>query len=196
MDFKKLSQIVDDKKIIIVLLGVLITIIPTTSGYFLPKTHLELYVENELIIFGKVIDSKVKSESNQIPITSYDIKILQHVKGNTEKNQIIILGLGALNSTSQVDNQTILSVGQELVLFLNQQEDGNWFISPYSFPSDFEYLNTQFILSPLKLYKSGIPGSEIQCKSSLKLAFKSTNESPVCLTPETFDKLSERKWIK
>jgi hypothetical protein len=199
MKYKKISHIRYRKKIIIMifLVGISITLLPDASGYFLPKNNLELYLENELIVLGKVLSSSdVVDESNYTPRTAYEIKILQHVKGHTETKEITVMGLGSLNSTRQVDNQTILSEGQQVLLMLNGQDDGGWFISPYSFPSDSLYPDSQFILPPLKLYKAGLSVDEINCKSSLKLALKSINDSPVCLTPESFDKLFEREWIK
>jgi len=199
MNYKKTSHIRYRKKIIIMifLVGISITLLPYASGYFLPKTHLELYVENELIVMGQVLSSSdVVDESNYTPRTAYEIIILQHVKGNTETNEITVVGLGSLNSTRQVDNQTILSDGQKVLLILNGQDDGGWFISPYSFPSDSLYPDSQFILPPLKLYKAGIAIEEIHCKSNLELGIKSSNGSPVCLKPESMDILFNRGWIK
>ena len=199
MNYKKNPHLRYQKEIIIIifLAWISITLLPSASGYFLPMTHLELYIEHELIVMGKVLSSNdVVDESNYTPRTAYEIIILQHVKGHTETNEITVMGLGSLNATRQIDNQTILSEGQQVLLMLNGQDDGGWFISPYSFPSDSLYPDSQFILSPLKLYKAGIPSSEIHCKTSLKLALKYTNDSPVCLTPESFDKLLEREWIK
>ncbi|WP_246282159.1 hypothetical protein [Nitrosopumilus ureiphilus] len=50
-----------------------------------------------------------------------------------------------------------------------------------------------YIISPLKQFKSGIPIDEIQCKESLTLVAR-YDGSPVCVNPETKEKLLERGW--
>lgn len=50
--------------------------------------------------------------------------------------------------------------------------------------------------TPLKQFNFGIPASEIQCKEGLNLALKSSDESPICLIPETKEILIERGWAK
>jgi len=198
-EFKKKSKIIFPKKIIVVIfiLGISLIFLPSVSGYLLPKTNLDLYLENELIVMGQVISLKdVKDDSNFTPRTAYEIIILQHIKGNTETNEITVVGLGSLNSTRQLDTQNIMSEGQYALLILNEPTEGYWFISPYSISSDSLNPDSQFILPPLKLYKAGIPIEEIHCKSNLELALKSSNESPVCLKPESIDLLFNRGWIK
>lgn len=199
MNFQIFSYLRIRRKItvMIFLIGISITFLPFVSGYLLPKTNLDLYLENELIVMGQVISLKdVKDDSNFTPRTAYEIIILQHIKGNTETNEITVIGLGSLNSTRQLDTQNIMSKGQYALLFLNEPTEGYWFISPYSISSESLNPDSHFILPPLKLYKAGIPIEEIHCKSNLELALKSSNESPVCLTPKTKDILSNRGWIK
>jgi len=48
--------------------------------------------------------------------------------------------------------------------------------------------------SPLKQFKSGIPIDEIQCKKGLVFAQKGTNGNPICVKPESQQKLIERGW--
>lgn len=52
------------------------------------------------------------------------------------------------------------------------------------------------LLSPLKQLKSGITVDEIQCKEELHLAIKTSNGNPICIKPETRQKLIERGWAK
>ena len=183
--------------VMIFLITISVTLIPSASGYLLPSTNLDLYLENELIVMGQVLSLRdVKDDSNTTPRTAYEIIILQHIKGNTETNKITVVGLGSLNSTMQLDNQTIMSEGQRALLFLNKLIDGYWHVSPYSTSSDSLNPDSQFILPPLKLYKAGIPIEDIHCKSNLELAIKSSNSSPVCLTSESMDILYNRGWIK
>ena len=51
-------------------------------------------------------------------------------------------------------------------------------------------------MSPLQQFKSGIPINEIQCKEELVLITKSSDGSPVCVNPETKQKLIDRRWAK
>jgi hypothetical protein len=186
------------KKIIVMicLIGMAMTF-PFANGYLIPSSKLDLYLEHELIVLGKVLSSRdVVDNSNQTPRTEYQLIILQNIKGKTETSEITAVGLGSLNSTRQLDNQTILSKGQQALLMLTKDTDGNWFISPYSVSSDSLNPDEQFILPPLKLYKAGISIDDINCKSNLDFALKSSNGNPVCLTSESKDKLSKRGWIK
>ena len=55
-------------------------------------------------------------------------------------------------------------------------------------------VNKAQIESPLKQFKTGIPIKDIQCRNDLVLVIKLGNSSPVCVKPETSDKLLERGW--
>ncbi len=199
MNYEVFSPFRSRKKITIMifLIGISITFLPSASGYLLPKTHLDLYLENELIVMGQVLSLKdVEDGPLTTPRTAYEIKILQHIKGTTETNEITVLGLGSLNSTIQFEGQIIMYEGQQSLLMLNELIDGNWTISTYSIFSDSYNPDSQFILPPLKLYKAGIPIEEIHCKSNLELGIKSSSGSPVCLKPESIDTLYDRGWIR
>lgn len=50
------------------------------------------------------------------------------------------------------------------------------------------------IESPLKQFKSGTPIGEIQCEEGLELTLKASDGSPICVKPETKQKLIERGW--
>ena len=50
--------------------------------------------------------------------------------------------------------------------------------------------------SPKKQLLNGVLAEEIKCKEGLELAFKNTNNSPVCVKPGTLQKLIERGWAK
>jgi hypothetical protein len=181
----------------IFLIGISIMFLPSASGYLLPMTHLEVYLESELIVMGEVLSLKdVKDDTNFTPRTAYEIIILQHIKGNTETNEITVVGIGSLNSTMQIEDQIIMYEGQKSLLMLNELIDGNWHISSYSIFSDSYNPDSQFILPPLILYKAGIAIEEIHCKSNLELGIKSSNGSPVCLKPESVDILYKRGWIQ
>jgi hypothetical protein len=51
------------------------------------------------------------------------------------------------------------------------------------------------IPSPLQQMKNGTSIEDIQCTQPLILFFKAEDNSPVCLTVQTAEKLSERKWL-
>jgi len=50
------------------------------------------------------------------------------------------------------------------------------------------------ILSPKHQVKYGMPENDVVCKDDLKLIFKSTDNSPACVTPSTAEKLIQRGW--
>lgn len=50
------------------------------------------------------------------------------------------------------------------------------------------------VLSPLKQVNNGVSLESITCKDKLELVFKSSNNSPACVKPETAEKLMERGW--
>jgi len=188
-----------DKKIILLLFltGFAILLPSPVNGYFISKSHLELYLDHDLIIFGRVLSSSnVVDDFNKTPRTQYQIEILQPIKGKTQTSEITVVGLGSINSTRHLEDETILSKGQQGILMLTKDDHGTWAISPYSVFSDSINPDEQFILPPLKLYKANIAIDDINCKSNLKFALKYFNDNPICLTPESKDKLSERGWIK
>jgi len=188
-----------DKKIILLLFltGFAILLPSAVTGYFISKSHLELYLDHDLIIFGRVLSSSnVVDDFNKTPRTQYQIEILQPIKGKIQTGEITVVGLGSTNSTRQLEDQIILSKGQQGILMLTKDEAGTLTISPYSVFSESLNPDAQFILPPLKLYNANISIEDINCKSNLEFALKSFNENPVCLTPESKDRLSQRGWIK
>jgi hypothetical protein len=52
------------------------------------------------------------------------------------------------------------------------------------------------LLSPLKQFKSGIPPEQVLCKEGLEIAIKKSNWQPLCLTPDTKEKLIQRGWAE
>ncbi|MCV0366370.1 MAG: hypothetical protein K5798_03770 [Nitrosopumilus sp.] len=46
--------------------------------------------------------------------------------------------------------------------------------------------------SPLKQFKSGIPSEQVSCKDVLEIVIKKSNGYPLCLTPDTKEKLIQR----
>jgi hypothetical protein len=69
---------------------------------------------------------------------------------------------------------------------------GTYFVENYS--SKMEHPAKTF--SPLKQFKSGIPASDVKCGSDFQLILKIEDVSPVCVKPDTAQKLIERGWAK
>src|SRR5690349_21108243 len=47
---------------------------------------------------------------------------------------------------------------------------------------------------PLKQIDNGIPTEDIKCSNDLKLIYKASNKYPVCVKPQTAEKLIQRGW--
>jgi hypothetical protein len=185
------------KLIVIIFSIVIISIeLPNVDGYLLPKSALEKYLEHDYIILGKVISLEDTFNNFTTPKTTYQIEVLQPIKGQILSEIVEISGLGAKNATRHLDNETIFSDGQKAIFMLNKKTDGSWFISPYTTSSESQNPDSEFILPPLKLFNAGIMYEEIHCKSYLKLGLKTSNLQPVCLKPESFSKLFDRQWIQ
>jgi hypothetical protein len=181
---------------IVVLIGITSVTVSPVSGYLLPKTALEKYLEHDIIVLGTIISLEEQDDTNSTPRTNYQIEVLQPIKGELELDNIWVVGLGAKNSSKHLDNETIFVKGQEGIFMLNKKSDKTLFISPYTTTSESQNPDSEFILPPLKLFKAGISTNEIHCKSHLKFGLKASNLQPVCLKPDSFSKLSERQWIK
>jgi hypothetical protein len=63
--------------------------------------------------------------------------------------------------------------------------------------SKFDTKQNKLILkSPKVQIKNGVEPQNILCKEDLELIFKSTDNSPACVKPESIPKLIERGWAK
>lgn len=79
-------------------------------------------------------------------------------------------------------------------------------VAPSTIPENFPYHGSEvpqrciketiLFIPPLQQLKSGISANDIVCKEGFELIFKSTNDSPACVKPETKTKLIERGWTK
>jgi hypothetical protein len=78
---------------------------------------------------------------------------------------------------------------------------GNYLLNGrvYKVMSNFSISNKFFSVlpeTPLKQFKSGIPSEQISCKEGLEIALKKNNWHPLCLTPDTKEKLIQRGWAE
>ena len=170
-------------------IGFVTLMIPAADAGLLKKSTMDMYLENDLIVFGKI--TSARDYGDEASQTEYQIEIIQYVKGDKSQNKITAIGLGSLNATRHLDNEAIFLEGQQVFLFLNIPA-GTFFISPYS-RSVESFEPDSFILPPLKLFNAGITIDEINCKSSLVLVLK-INDTPACIKPESVDSLIKRGW--
>ena len=61
-------------------------------------------------------------------------------------------------------------------------------------PRENEFRNYSY-LAPLKQVEKGILPTDVLCKEGMELVFKKTNGNPICLSPNTVEKLIERNWL-
>ncbi len=164
-------------------------------GMLLPKTNLEHYQENDLILIGNVTSLTENAAEN---ITDYEIKVEKFMKKTkvlTSSSTIFATGSGAISSENIKSTDKIFNVNDRVFLFLNEKE-GKYQMSSYSFSAVLFNPDDEFLLPPLTLHRAGISSDEIVCKDNLELIIKANNNSPACVTPDTKEKLVERGWTK
>ena len=64
------------------------------------------------------------------------------------------------------------------------------------FDINLEIETASSIVPPLKQIENGIEPEKVNCKEGLELIFKTSNNSPACVKPESITKLVERGWAK
>ncbi len=171
---------------------VLVTFGQNVDARLQAKTPLDLYVENELILVGKVISLNENSTANQ---TEYKIKVEKYLKSPKEFDIINATGHGAKSSEIHTSVEKIFDKGARVLLFLNQM-DGIYNISPYSVNAETFDPDSDFILPPLRLFKAGISPEDIVCRGDLTLVFKAKNNFPACVEPDSISKLTTLGWIR
>ena len=155
-----------------------------------PKTNLELYLENEVILIGEIISAEEFSKQGH---TRYDIKVEKYLKNPQPSNDITAFGGGTKSGpVSSIDK--VFDKGDRVFLLLNSN-NGNYQISIYSVWAESFNPDSDFIISPLKLYKAGIPADDIVCKNALILVQKLSDNSPACVKQASIEKLIERGWL-
>jgi len=174
--------------LIVLVMGLLL--IPPIDARTQPKTNLELYVENEIILIGEIISAEEFSKQGH---TKYDIKVEKYLKNPQPSNDITAFGGGTKSGpVSSIDK--VFDKGDRVFLLLNSN-DGNYQISIYSVWAESFNPDSEFIISPLKLYKAGIPVDDIVCKDTLVLVQKLSDSSPACVKQSSIEKLIERGWL-
>ena len=80
------------------------------------------------------------------------------------------------------------SSGRLFSIILNVGKD----FAQYKAPDNKLFLDR---LSPLKQVKLGISPLDVKCKEGFMLVIKTSDDSPACVSPLTYNKLVERGWI-
>jgi len=165
-------------------------LIQSTDARLIPKSNVELYVENEVILIGFVTSTFVTDSKD----TQYTINVEQYVK-NPQDNSIVAIGRGSTDSENLASIDKIFKIGDRVLLFLNTSND-RYLISPYSVNAQLLDLDADFLPPPLKLYKAGVLVEEISCKQGMSLLIKATNDFPACIKQNSIEKLVTRGWGK
>ena len=161
------------------------------DAMLLAKTNLDHYVENDLIVLGKI------SSVNELPDkteTEYQIIVERYLKSPKNADLITAFGQGVKSGSFQSSIDIIFDKGNRVLLLLNKIEE-KYVISPYSFRAESFNPDFDFILPPLKLYKAGISSEDIVCHGHLVLVIKSTNGMPACVRENHIERLVSVGWL-
>ena len=171
---------------LIALVGLLV---PSIDAILQPKTDLELYLENEIILIGEI---KSLQEFPKQGHTEYDVIVERYLKNPQPTDNITAFGGGT--SESVISVQKVFGEGDRVFLLLNSN-NGDYKISLYSVWAGSFNPDLDFIIPPLKLYNAGIPAEDIVCKSMFVLVQRLSDDSPACIKPESIEKLVVIGWL-
>jgi len=181
------SKIIIATFLILILFGLNIDV----SALLPPQSNLEKFLNSDTILMGTVDSLKILTvPENEMPQTSYDIKVTRYLKNNLNEQILSVVAMGSTESPPVLTGK-IFEKGQNVFLYLIIS-DGKYIVSPHS----VVYLDnfTEFLIPPpLKLLKNGVTPSDIPCKSFHQKVFKPSG-IPACVTPETAESLVTRNW--
>lgn len=170
---------------------------PIGSWYeYIPREPFELQKDVKVLSFGDIPthfrifdieDSRCPSDVQCV----WEGQVVVHVDVTVNWEQ---LGIYSISLNEPLDG-SLIQLDQYYLQLLK--------VEPYpdSIKSlhDSDYVVTmKFIsktLSPLKQVSNGVSPENIVCKEELELIFKSSDNSPACVKPETAEKLIERGWL-
>lgn len=121
----------------------------------------------------------------------YEVTIEPHIPYNWDKEKLDESYKIKLNDTGTYNVISYASFG------LHEEDIDplqTWYL--YSEPLKITVKSENEIPTPLKQFKSGIPLEEIQCREGLGPLVKTSDSHPICVKPETKQKLIERGWAK
>jgi hypothetical protein len=131
-----------------------------------------------LVLPRILVDSKTDISNDDDFIVLLDSKEVSRSDIPSEKLRILIIPF--YDDTSQIN-----------VIGVNYPEHAGENACEKKHEPPFSYL-----LSPLKQFNYGIPPEQVSCKEGLEIAIKKSNWQPLCLTPDTKEKLIQRGWAE
>ncbi len=163
------------------------------SDSIIQKIELDCVWPNLLIYMQ---EAKEETLTIYIPRQMLDMKFVRDGKPSEDDIFIVLVdGLGVEYEENSTDEARILEI--PLTADTNTIEVIASGVSMFPTPSlcamaDLEQPPYYSLLPPLKQLNSGIAISDLLCKKELELLFKSSDDTPVCVKPETKTKLMER----
>ena len=143
--------------------------------YYISKPY-NSYDSNQTIIFHNVVFAMPTAFTSPPDPSGMVFSLVKFPDGSTEK-----LGVGFPVAYPLTTLSTHANPQAAFTRFMN---------------NTFVFLVSQDLglSSPLKQFKSGIAANDIQCNQGLQLVIKAEDNSPVCVKPQTAQKLVERGW--
>jgi len=176
---------------VIVLFSIITLITVNADALLLSKTNLDHYLENDLILVGRVISAIGNVDTLE---TEYQIDVERYLKSPKSYETVTALGQGVKGGLLQSSIDVIFDEGDRVFLLLDEVDE-IFVISPYSFRSESFNPDSEFILPPLKLHRSGISSDDIVCRGDLVLVKKSTNGMPACVRENHIERLVSIGWL-
>jgi len=151
-----------------------------------------------------VFSSSMQIEPHEVVFVTVDVMIPHEYDGD-----LILSPTLVATEMGDVDSSTIINVqmAKTITLLISEIKDNKVILIEESQTSSESKNEEQMqgnvviteqeaeILSPLKQVKNGISSMDIVCKESLNLLLKPSDNSPVCVTADTYQKLISRDWM-
>jgi hypothetical protein len=188
----------------------ILTIMPNhqlnTGSFSIQRMHYSYDIEYEITNGNQIIniiDRAVRNPMIVVSVLSYtdgqaNLFLPKHLVNPTGcENEIKITG-----NTSQIQNFTVNDIDNnilEIQIPFSEKTNSLLIMALNSNNNEvcdtsIDDLDTKNLLSPKKQISIGVPPIDIICKEGLELIFKSSDNSPVCVKPETAMNLIERGW--
>jgi len=154
---------------------------------------IEQYIGSELIVKGVIVDKKNWNGTTEI----YDIRVEQYFKNSYNDDIISVLAKATKTNASffsEVRDEVLLHLKTTDKTDLRQKD----LFSIY-FHNSLLDNNIEVDISPLKqlrIIQNGYPLEKIVCNSSLELIYKATDNSSVCVKPQSVERLMSLGWAK
>jgi hypothetical protein len=157
-----------------------------------PFTLKDQFNESDAVFVGKVISKEKTSDESMFYVT---FNVTGTFKGITNKTVTILSSETIWKPHFEKGTEYVILAGNYNGSLFDSGECTHSVISTPEFLNQVELLKSK-ILPPLQQLKNGVLPENIVCKDGLQLIFKSSDDSPACVKPETKIKLIEREWTK